>query len=256
MPSTGTTATTIQANEVCVGFIAIDIAANTDSPTNSFTEVTERTTGAPDLSVLERIVSSIGAYETTVSWAGGTPANYATCGAIATFKADDANAFIGINSSAATATMLSVTENHGSSPSIDVFNASCINPNANVQASSQTSIALSTSTANSLSISTNVGADATIALSTATATMQSVVENHGSSITLDENKANANYHTISTIIGTPIALSTASADSLSVVASGGANITLSAMLSEAECKDASATVDNGSPVRRIIISCG
>lgn len=84
--TTGTTSTTGTANEVCIGCIAFDIDDSTGSPTNSFTEVTERATGAPDLTVLERIVSATGTYGTTVSFSGGVPTTYSLCGAIATFK--------------------------------------------------------------------------------------------------------------------------------------------------------------------------
>lgn len=84
--STGTTATTVQANELCIGCIAFAGDHATDSPTNSFTEVTERASGSPDLTVLERVVSATGTYGTTVSWTGGTPISYSLFGAIATFK--------------------------------------------------------------------------------------------------------------------------------------------------------------------------
>lgn len=84
--STGTTSTTAQANELCIGCIGFDIDNSYGSPTNSFTEVTERASGAPDLIVLERIVSATGTYGTTVSFSGSTPLSYALCGAIATFK--------------------------------------------------------------------------------------------------------------------------------------------------------------------------
>jgi hypothetical protein len=83
--STGTTATTAQANEVCVGCIGFDISDSFGSPTNSFTEITEAS-GAPDLVVLERIVSATGTYGTTVSFTGSLPLSYSLCGAIATFK--------------------------------------------------------------------------------------------------------------------------------------------------------------------------
>jgi len=73
--STGTTATTAQANELCIGCIAFAEDRATESPTNSFTEVTERASGAPDLTVLERIVSATGTYGTTVSWTGAAPLN-------------------------------------------------------------------------------------------------------------------------------------------------------------------------------------
>jgi len=69
--------------------IAFDVATSTQNPTNSFTEVTERVSGAPDLTVLERIVSATGAYETTVDWSDSSPIPYGLCGVIATFK--DAN---------------------------------------------------------------------------------------------------------------------------------------------------------------------
>lgn len=84
--STGTTATTAQANEVCIGCIGFDVDTATGSPTNSFTEVTERASGAPDLTVLERIVSATGTYGTAVSFSGSVPPTYSLCGAIATFK--------------------------------------------------------------------------------------------------------------------------------------------------------------------------
>lgn len=90
--STGTTATTAQANEVCIGCIGFDISDNLVSPTNSFTEITEAS-GSPDLVVLERIVSATGAYGTTVNWGGNIPLNYALCGAIATFKSADSDGF-------------------------------------------------------------------------------------------------------------------------------------------------------------------
>jgi len=84
--STGTTSTTSQANELCIGCIGFDIDNSTGSPTNSFTEVTERASGAPDLTILERIVSATGTYGTTVSWSGATPLTYGLTGCIATFK--------------------------------------------------------------------------------------------------------------------------------------------------------------------------
>ena len=84
--STGTTATTVQANELCIGCIAFDSDTSTQSPTNSFTKVTERASGSPDLTVLERIVSATGAYGTTVDWTDETPIPYGLCGVIATFK--------------------------------------------------------------------------------------------------------------------------------------------------------------------------
>jgi len=65
--STGTTATTAQANEVCIGCIGFTVSDSFVSPTNSFTEITEAS-GAPDLVVLERIVSATGTYGTTVSF--------------------------------------------------------------------------------------------------------------------------------------------------------------------------------------------
>ena len=87
--STGTTATTTQANELCIACIGFDVDDNFGSPTNSFTEVTERASGTPDLVILERIVSSIGAYETTITFSGGTPVDYSLTGCIATFKSAD-----------------------------------------------------------------------------------------------------------------------------------------------------------------------
>lgn len=83
--STGTTATTAQANEVCVGCIGFTVSDSFIDPTNSFTEITEAGS-APDLVVLERIVSATGTYGTTVSWGGSVPLAYGLCGAIATFK--------------------------------------------------------------------------------------------------------------------------------------------------------------------------
>jgi len=40
--STGTTSTTSQAEELCLGCVATDVDNSFVSPTNSFTEVTER----------------------------------------------------------------------------------------------------------------------------------------------------------------------------------------------------------------------
>ncbi len=98
--STGTTATTTQANEVCIGCIGFSVNKDTDSPSNSFTEVTETGAVTPNLTVLERIVSATGEYGTSVTWTGSAPISYSLCGAIATFKEAGSNSFNTKNSSA------------------------------------------------------------------------------------------------------------------------------------------------------------
>jgi len=89
--STGTTSTTSQAEELCLGCVATDVDNSFVSPTNSFTEVTERASGAPDITILERIVSATGTYGSTVSFGGATPLTYGVTGCIATFKAPAAS---------------------------------------------------------------------------------------------------------------------------------------------------------------------
>jgi hypothetical protein len=76
---TGTTATTTQADELCVGGI-IDNFNTMDTPTNSFTLL-----DGYNVSYLYRIVSSTGTYSSGVtipSWK-----SYVAC--IATFKASE-----------------------------------------------------------------------------------------------------------------------------------------------------------------------
>lgn len=82
---TGTTATTSQANEVCVGIIQLAVANATFSgnPTNSFTRVAQLTTPTTAC-MLERIVSATGTYGSAQSLTSNVSVSQA--GAIATFK--------------------------------------------------------------------------------------------------------------------------------------------------------------------------
>jgi hypothetical protein len=87
--STGTTDTTTQSDELCIGCIGFDVNETMTGGSNSFTKITERTSGgAPDIVVLERMVSATGTYGTTIGWDMIEPLEYGLCGAIATFKAD------------------------------------------------------------------------------------------------------------------------------------------------------------------------
>ena len=83
---TGTTPTTTKSEELCIGCVCIDVESDTTSPTNSFTEVTERAAGTPNLTVLERLVSLKNQYGTAVTFDGDFPDTWASTGAIATFK--------------------------------------------------------------------------------------------------------------------------------------------------------------------------
>lgn len=253
--STGTTATTAQSKELCIGCIAFDVGTFTENPTNSFTEVTERASGAPDLTVLERIVSATGAYETTVSFGDGgnfvpTPPNYALCGVIATFKGGDESASISIN----------------------VSNASCITPNANVQAAAQTSASLSTATASSPAATFGAGVSQSVSVSSATATLLTIAENHGSSVIIEDEPyffpvlpfldSNFGYSEATMLDVTPVVslespVFTATSDMPVLTAIGDANTSLSVMTATTRHKDASAQGDKGVvAARRIIISCG
>lgn len=259
--STGTTATTTQANELCIGCIAFDISINTFGPTNSFTEVTERASGAPNLTVLERIVSATGTYGTTVDWGDGSnhsfiPNTYALCGAIATFKSNEIDASISISSSAATATLLTITEKHESFISINVANASSIMPNINVQASAQTSAPLSTASATLSNPTFNIGVSRNISASTAMATLLTVAENHGSSYPLSNSAAQAGMFGVTPLVAFTPSVFTATANTLALTANGTASVSLNVMTALAKSKDATAQESKGAVARRIIISCG
>lgn len=265
--STGTTATTTQAKELCIGCIALDLDISTYNPSNSFTEVTERASGAPDLTVLERIVSATGTYGTTANWGDEglpqtIPREYALCGAIATFKSDEIDASISINTSTATATLLAVTENHGSSISISVTNASVVMPNVIGSASSQTSATLSTASATAPTPTFSAGTNQNISVSTATATLLTVTENHGSSISIEweelgqECSGQAEMPAVTPFISFTLPVSTATANTLALTASGTANVNVDVMIADANVKDASATGGTSAVARRIIISCG
>lgn len=84
-PQTGTTPTTGQANEVCIGVIGFDSNYTISSANNSFTVVGEASS-APDIALLERIVSSTGAYGSIITYGGATPTTWYSAGTIATFK--------------------------------------------------------------------------------------------------------------------------------------------------------------------------
>jgi len=266
--STGTTATTTQAKEVCIGCIGFDISDNFVNPSNSFTEITEAS-GAPDLVVLERIVSATGTYGTTVDWFGAVPLAYALCGAIATFKSNGVDGIVNISTSTATASAPSVSVSASSSKSISTSTASGTMPNVNVQAGAQTTISVSTATSAAPSPTVRVDAAPTIAVSTATATLLSIVENHGSSVyivadtfigpvppyfffEIDET-ITADAPAVTTAVSTDLSTMTATADTPAISLNISSNISIGVMTAEASMKDPVATVSS-TGARRIIIS--
>lgn len=271
MPSTGTTSTTTQADELCIACIGFDIDTATSSPTNSFTEVTERASGAPDLTILERIVSATGTYGCSVSWPGATPIQYADTGCIATFKANLPDASVNISTSTATAAAPSPSVQASASPSIGVMTASGTMPNVNVQAGVSKSISVSTATATSYSVTGQGAATATASLSTATATAPAPTENHGSSVNIVPNSISAAYPyyliydieetatadmlSVTPAISVTIGVNTATAAAPAPSENHGSSVALNLMTATANSIDASAIGTSGA-TRRIIISNG
>ena len=269
--STGTTATTTQAKELCIGCIGFDVDTSTDSPTNSFTEVTERASGVPDLTILERIVSATGAYGTTVSFFGATPLTYGLTGCIATFKSSDVDASVNISTSTATAAAPSPSVQASSSATIGLMTASGTMPNVNVQAGVSKSISVSTATATSYSVTGQGAASATASLSTATATAPAPTENHGSSVSIVPDSISAAYPyymvydsdesaiadmlSVTPAISVTIGVNTATADAPAPAENHGSSVTLGLMTATANSIDASAIGTSGA-TRRIIISNG
>lgn len=80
--SSGTTATTAQADELLIGVCGND-STRTSVPDAGWTERYEGSANSRVLSFCDRIVSATGAYEMSGDWSGGC--NWAIC--IATFKA-------------------------------------------------------------------------------------------------------------------------------------------------------------------------
>ncbi len=93
-PSSGTTPTTTQANELCIGAVATHGTATPSAgPTNSFTNFTSGTIGSTlQLLSAYRVVSATGSYST-----GWTMATNTWAGAIATFKAAAATGIPTVN---------------------------------------------------------------------------------------------------------------------------------------------------------------
>lgn len=249
--STGTTITTTQANELCIGCIAFSTNSSTDSPTNSFTEVTERASGAPGLTVLERIVSATGTYGTDVSWNTSVPVSYGLCGAIATFKRNENDAYISISTSSASAAAPSIVENHGSSIAIGSTTASCASPGVSAQGAAQSSISLSSASATTLTISENHESFIVIDTNNVSCIMPNVNVQAASQTSISVSTATATSFSVTVSVRKVINIlttSTATANLLSVTENHGSSVQIGTKTANATTPSITSAISFSSPV--------